>query len=119
MAAGGFNGSAMFILKAMAASKAGTPATAGKSKYDVSLGYGAGPMVVSLAYNKVDSIVEGTVLGGSYNFGMVKVAASYTELKRRRWQDKLTEGYSLGASIPMGAFTFTADMAQDTNLPRC
>jgi predicted porin len=26
----------------------------------------------------------------------------------------LTEGYSLGASIPMGAFTFTADMAQDT-----
>ena len=27
---------------------------------------------------------------------------------------KVTEGYSLGASIPMGAFTFTADMAQDT-----
>jgi predicted porin len=110
MAASGFNASAMFIPEGNAAY--GTAASP-KGKYDLAVGYGAGPMGVNLAYNKVDSGDEGTVLGGSYNFGMVKVAASYTTLKNGAGA-KVTEGYSLGASIPMGAFTFTADMAQDT-----
>jgi predicted porin len=102
----------MFILEGNNVYTAGTPAT-GKGKYDLSVGYAAGPMVASLAYNKVDSGNEGTVVGGSYNFGMVKVAASWTQVKNGAGL-ALTEGYSLGASIPMGAFTFTADMAQDT-----
>jgi predicted porin len=112
LAANGFNASAMFVLEGNNVYTAGTPAT-GKGKYDLSVGYAAGPMVASLAYNKVDAGVEGTVLGGSYNFGMVKVAASWNSLKDGSG-NKLTEGYTLGASIPMGAFTFTADMAQDT-----
>ncbi len=110
IAASGFNGSLMFVPEGDGIY--GT-AAAPKGKYDVSVGYGAGPMVVSLAYNKVDSGNEGTVVGGSYNFGMVKVAASWTQLKNGAGVAQ-TEGYSLGASIPMGAFTFTADMAQDT-----
>jgi predicted porin len=84
-----------------------------KGKYDVSVGYGAGPMVVSLAYAKIDTSNESTVVGGSYNFGMVTVAASYLTAKNGLG-DKTTEGYSLGASLPMGQWTFTADMAQDT-----
>jgi predicted porin len=110
-AMGGFNASAMFTLEGNGVYL--DSAKAGKGKYDLSVGYGAGPMVASLAYNKVDAGVEGTVLGGSYNFGMVKVAASWNSLKDGSG-NKLTEGYTLGASIPMGAFTFTADMAQDT-----
>jgi predicted porin len=113
LAAGGFNGSLMFIPEGnFAASGYGT-ATAMKSKYDVSVGYGAGPMGVSLAYNKVDSISEGTVLGGSYNFGMVKVAASYQNGKDGAGKTT-ADGYTLGASMPMGAFTFTVDIANDT-----
>ena len=109
---GGFSVSAMFVPEGNAAYTAGTPATA-KGKYDLSAGYAAGPLAATLAYNKVDSSLEGTVVGASYNFGMVKVAASWTQLKDGAG-NKATEGYSLGASLPMGPWTFTADMAQDT-----
>jgi predicted porin len=109
-AMGGISASAMFIPEGNAAY--GT-ALAPKGKYDLSVGYGAGPMVATLAYNKVDSGAEGTVVGGSYNFGMVKVAASWNSVKDGAG-NKVTEGYTLGASLPMGPWTFTADMAQDT-----
>ena len=88
-------------------------ALAPKGKYDLSVGYGAGPLVASLAYGKIDAGNESTVVGGSYDFGMVKVAASYTTAKNSAGVAQ-TEGYSLGASLPMGPWTFTADMAQDT-----
>jgi predicted porin len=81
LAAGGFNGSLMFIPEGNLAFWL-RHCYRHEGKYDLSVGYGAGPMGVSLAYNKVDSMAsEGTVLGGSYNFGMVKVAASYTRMK--------------------------------------
>jgi predicted porin len=112
IAASGFSGSLMFVPEGNAAYTAGTPATA-KGKYDVAVGYAAGPLAASLAYNKVDAGNEGVVVGGSYNFGMVKVAASWTQGKTGAGV-AFVEGYTLGASIPMGAFTFTADMAQDT-----
>ena len=110
MKAGGFNASAMFIPEGDAVY--GT-ALNPKGKYDLSVGYAAGPLAASLAYNKVDAGNEGVVVGGSYNFGMVKVAASWTQGKTGAGV-AFVEGYTLGASIPMGAFTFTADMAQDT-----
>jgi predicted porin len=110
IAASGFNGSLMFIPEGDAVY--GT-ATSPKGKYDVSVGYGAGPLVASLAYNKVDAGNEGTVVGGSYNFGAVKVAASWTQGKTGAGV-VVAEGYSLGASVPMGAFTFTLDIANDT-----
>ena len=110
MKAGGFNASAMFIPEGDAVY--GT-ALNPKGKYDVAVGYAAGPLAASLAYNKVDAGNEGVVVGGSYNFGMVKVAASWTQGKTGAGV-AFVEGYTLGASIPMGAFTFTADMAQDT-----
>jgi hypothetical protein len=112
-AMGGFNGSLMYIPEGnFAASGYGT-ATDQKSKYDVSFGYGAGPLVASLAYNKVANGNEGTVLGGSYNFGAFKVAASYNVGKNGAGTTT-ADGYTLGASVPMGAFTFTVDVANDT-----
>jgi predicted porin len=112
MAASGFNASASFVPEGNNVFTAGVPAT-GKGKYDLSVGYAAGPLVASLAYNKVDASFEGVVAGGSYDFGMVKVAASWSQIKNGAGT-ALTEGYSLGASVPIGAFTFTADLAQDT-----
>ncbi len=112
MAASGFNASASFVPEGNNVFTAGTPAT-GKGKYDLSVGYAAGPLVASLAYNKIDASFEGVVVGGSYDFGMVKVAGSWSQIKDGAGT-ALTEGYSLGASLPMGAFTFTADLAQDT-----
>lgn len=85
-------------------------AKANKSKYDLVAAYGAGPLAVSLAYNKVDAGQEGTLFGGSYDFGMVKLAASYQSTKDGSG-NKLIEGYSLGASLPVGQWTFTADAA--------
>jgi predicted porin len=97
-AMGGFNAGLMYVPEGDGIY--GTAANP-KGKYDLSVGYGAGPVVVSLATNKVDSGTEGTVLGGSYNFGVAKVALSYTTVKNGAG-DKTTEGYSLGASMPNG-----------------
>jgi predicted porin len=52
-------------------------------------------------------------LGGAYNFGMFTVAASWNNVKDAAGKTA-TEGYTLGASLPMGPWTFTADLAQDT-----
>ena len=84
-----------------------------KGKYDIAATYGAGPIAASLAYNKVDAGQEATTLGGAYNFGMVTVAASWNQVKNGAGVAQ-TEGYTLGASLPMGPWTFTVDMAQDT-----
>jgi predicted porin len=88
-------------------------AAAPKGKYDIAATYGAGPLAASLAYNKVADGVEATTLGGAYNFGMVTVGGSWNQVKDGAG-NKATEGFTLGASLPMGAWTFTVDMAQDT-----
>ena len=110
MKASGFNASASFIPEANVGY--GTAASP-KSKYDLSVGYGAGPLTASLAYNKVADGNEGTVLGGSYNFGAFKVAASYVNGKSGSGAT-IADGFTIGGSVPMGPWTFTADLAQDT-----
>jgi len=84
-----------------------------KGKYDFAAIYANGPVAASLGYNKVDSGNRGTTIGGSYNFGAVKVAASWNSLKNDAG-DKVTEGYTLGATVPAGQWSFTLDLANDT-----
>jgi predicted porin len=110
MKAGGFNASASFIPEANVGY--GT-AAAPKSKYDLAVGYAAGPLSASLGYNKVADGAEGTVLGGAYDFGGFKVAASYHNGKTGAGATT-ADGFSIGASVPMGPWTFTADVANDT-----
>jgi hypothetical protein len=86
---------------------------AAKGKYDLSGTYAKGPMVASLAYNKVDNGQEGTALGGKYNFGTFVVAASLQQVKTGAGVTA-TEGYTIGASTTMGQTTLTFDVAQDT-----
>ena len=84
-----------------------------KSKYELTGTYAAGPIAASLAYTTADKVYEATVLGGQYNFGMFAAAASWTNAKDGA--GKVTkEGFSVGAMMPMGAWTFSGDIAQVT-----
>jgi predicted porin len=106
---GGFSLSAGFVPEGNNA----FAASPNKGKYDLSATYAAGPLAASVAYNKIDTGQEATTLGGAYNFGMFTVAGSWNQVKKGNG-DKITEGFTLGASLPLGQWTLTADLAQDT-----
>ena len=80
----------------------------GNSKTQVAATYANGPLTVAAAYGKTENAVKNTLIGGAYDLGMAKVAAGYYD------PAGAIKGYSLGVSVPMGAWTFTADMARDT-----
>jgi predicted porin len=84
-----------------------------KGKYDIAATYIGGPVSAGLGYNKVDSGNAGTTIGLAYNFGPVIVATSWNQIKTDAG-DKVTEGWTLGASVPVGPWSFTLDVAQDT-----
>ena len=86
-----------------------------KGKYDIGLTYANDKLAAGLSFNKVTDVSENASLGAKYNFGMATVAASVNSLKGGPGGNStLKEGYSLGVSAPIGAFTLTADVAQAT-----
>jgi len=84
------------------------------AKVDANAIYAAGPLAVGFSYNKNDKFAAGAptdanyALGANYNFGSFIVAGS---LQKGNGD---TQGWTLGASIPVGQWKFTADIAQDT-----
>lgn len=79
------------------------------SKVDANVIYAAGPLAAGLSYNKLSNASDGNyALGVNYNFGSFIVAASYQDPAGQ------SQGFSLGASLPMGPWKFTVDVAQDT-----
>lgn len=80
----------------------------GNSKTQASAVYANGPLTVAVAYGKTENAEKNTLIGGSYDLGVAKVSAGYYDPKG------VVKGYSLGVSVPMGAWTFTADAARDT-----
>lgn len=84
------------------------------SKFDMNAVYSGGPLAVGLSYWKNDKVAAGTstdgnyALGASYNFGAFVVAGSFQDAAGA------SQGWSLGASVPVGAWKFTVDVAQDT-----
>lgn len=105
-----------------------------KGHYDIGLIYENGPLAVAAAYNYAEvetgwnkkSRVENSNIGASYDFGAFKLAGSY------HYNDAAAagysagalphvtpgvQGYSLGATLPLGAFSLTADVvyAKDRN----
>ncbi len=79
------------------------------SKVDANVIYAAGPLAAALSYNKVSNASDGNyALGANYNFGSFIVAASFQDAAGQ------SQGWSLGASLPMGPWKFTVDVAQDT-----
>lgn len=97
---GGFQGQLSYIFK---------QDTGSEAKYDVALMYGNGPLKTAFSYNKVKGVSGNAALGASYDFGSFKLAGSL--------QDGVgeTKGFTLGGSVPMGAFKFTLDIARDTD----
>lgn len=84
------------------------------SKFDANAIYAAGPLAIGLSYWKNDKVAAGAstdgnyALGANYNFGGFILAGSFQDAAGQ------SQGWSLGASIPMGPWKFTADIAQDT-----
>ena len=79
------------------------------SKVDANIIYAAGPLAAALSYNKTSNASDGNyALGANYNFGAFIVAASDQDPAGK------SQGFSLGASLPMGPWKFTVDVAQDT-----
>lgn len=96
---GGFSAQVSYIFK----QDYGTDA-----KYDLALGYVNGPLAASLAYNKVKNQDGNTAIGAAYDFGAFKLAGSIQNGAADQ------EGFTIGATVPMGAFSFTVDVARDT-----
>ncbi|MBX9937400.1 MAG: porin [Burkholderiaceae bacterium] len=100
--------------------KPDTPDAVGdNAKYDLNVIYANGPIAAALSYNKVQQHKANMALGGSYDLGVAKIAASFqdgykggvapsntTAMKQR--------GFTLGATVPVGAFSVTLDIARDT-----
>ena len=84
---------------------------AGVSKDDVSVSYRKGPVAAALSYNKLANTDKNLALGGSYDFGVVRLGGSYQDA---RGAGK-GRGYTLGARVPVGLFSFGIDMARDTD----
>lgn len=84
------------------------------SKLDMNAIYSAGPLAVGLSYWKNDKVAAGAstdgnfALGANYNFGSFSVAGSFQDAAGK------SQGWSLGAGVPMGPWKFVVDVAQDT-----
>jgi predicted porin len=84
------------------------------SKFDMNVVYSAGPLSAALSYWKNDKVAAGAstdgnyALGANYNFGAFSVAGSFQDAAGK------SQGWTLGASMPMGPWKFTVDVAQDT-----
>ncbi|MBI2749380.1 MAG: porin [Burkholderiales bacterium] len=81
-----------------------------KGKYDVNAIYAAGPLGAGFSYSKVDNGAENTQLVGNYNFGSFIVAGSWNSVKDGSGNTS-RQGYTLGATLPVGPWAFTADIA--------
>jgi predicted porin len=110
---GGFKASVALVLEGNGLYK--DAAGNAKGKYDIGLTYANDKLAAGLNFNKVSDVSENASLGAKYNFGMATVAASVQSQKAGANNDTVKEGYTLGVSAPIGAFTLTADVAQATS----
>ena len=95
---GGFSGTLGYIMK---------PDNGGNAQYDLNGIYANGPLAVALSYNKTNTMKGNMALGASYDFGMAKVAGSIQN------NGGPSKGFSIGATVPLGAFSVTLDIARE------
>ena len=70
--------------------------------------YKQGPIAAAASYHKVERANRSLTLGGSYDFGMAKVAVGFYD------PAVLAKGFSVGASMPLGPVVLTLDVARQT-----
>jgi predicted porin len=80
----------------------------GKNSYSLGASYNAGPLSVMLAYGKPGTPTstvdrKDTILGASYDFGVVKAFAQYAQSKNTAAKGDKYTGYQLGATVPVTA----------------
>ena len=95
---GGFSGTLGYIAK---------PDNGGNAKVDANLVYANGPVAVALSYFKVNTQPKGLALGGSYDFGMFKLAASLQDAPGA------SKGFTIGGTVPVGPVALTLDIARE------
>lgn len=85
--------------------------------YGLGLNYGNGPFNVGGAYqvNREGgaSDIRNWVVGSGYDFGVAKVFAQYEGGENKNLAGAKDDGYSLGVTVPMGAFQFIASYAAE------
>jgi len=79
-----------------------------RSKTQFNVIYKAGPIAAALGYDKTNGAEKSLSLGGSYDLGVAKIAASMQDPTGAR------KGFTLGAIAPLGPVTLTFDLARDT-----
>lgn len=83
--------------------------------YELTAIYRSGPLAVAAQFdsatiaNTPSKDKRGASIGGSYDLGVAKIAASYQD------PAGANKGFTLGASMPMGPVTLTADIARRTD----
>ena len=95
---GGFSGTLGYVAK---------PDNGGNAKVDANLVYANGPVAVALSYFKVNTQPKGLALGGSYDFGMFKLAASLQDAPGA------SKGFTIGGTVPVGPVALTLDIARE------
>ena len=83
------------------------------ASYDLSVIYANGPLAAALSYNDTKNIGGGMALGASYDFGSFKLAGSLQK-QDRDGAARESKGFTLGGTVPVGAFALTVDIARDT-----
>ena len=84
---------------------------AGIAKTDLNVIYRSGPLAAALTYNKLDNTDANISLGAAYNFGAFSLHGSLQDATGA----KKGKGFSLGGKLPVGAWTFIADVARDAD----
>ena len=105
---GGFSATVGYIMK---------PDNGGNAKYDLNVIYANGPIAAALSYNKTKDFKGNASLGGSYDFGVAKIAASWQDGYKGGKGiagDQKQSGFTIGGTVPVGAFSVTLDIARDT-----
>jgi len=101
----GFSATLGYVMKPDNIFAGGDPL--GNAKYDLNAIYRNGPLAVALSYNKTNDFKGNMALGGSYDFGMAKVAGSIQD------NGGPSKGFTIGATVPVGAFALTLDIARE------
>jgi predicted porin len=116
-----------FVVKALYGKWDTTGATTSPSDITntgLSVGYSAGPLVVSLGFGDSETVTtttaktDGQALSASYDFGAAKLFAGYAKIKAEgnTAVNSYTEDdeFNIGVTVPMGAVTLLAGLGRNS-----
>jgi predicted porin len=84
-------------------------AVGGKNQNGLSVGYAAGPLAVRVG-GQTAANGDSVAVSAAYNFGVASLSGGYNQLSAPNNGNDST-GYTLGVTVPMGAFKFSAGFA--------